>query len=430
MAEVVVVGTGYVGLTTGVCFAHLGHNVVCVDTDVKKVERMRAGEVPIVEEGLAELMAQGIASGRLRFAIEAAEVLPACEFVFLCLPTPERDDGSVDMSYIEAVAGRIGPMLAVNAVVVNKSTVPVGASKTVAGLLGRSDVHVASNPEFLREGTAVYDFLHPSRIVVGAENNEVCARVGALYKGVDAPVIFSDPVSSETIKYAANAFLATKISFINSIANICEHVGADIHTVVDAIGRDPRIGREFLQPGPGFGGSCFPKDTIGLVTLAAEAGYKFGLLESVIEANDQQLERVVEKVRRAVGGNLEGKLVAVWGLTFKANTDDRRHSPAITIARKLLLAGARLTVFDPTVAGAVPELEANAGGAVAVAPSAVGACAGADALVVLTEWREFAGASAVEVAGAMGNAQVVDARNLLDREAWRAAGFTYQGIGR
>ena len=376
MAEVVVVGTGYVGLTTGVCFAHLGHNVVCVDTDVKKVERMRAGEVPIVEEGLAELMAQGIASGRLRFAIEAAEVLPACEFVFLCLPTPERDDGSVDMSYIEAVAGRIGPMLAVNAVVVNKSTVPVGASKTVAGLLGRSDVHVASNPEFLREGTAVYDFLHPSRIVVGAENNEVCARVGALYKGVDAPVIFSDPVSSETIKYAANAFLATKISFINSIANICEHVGADIHTVVDAIGRDPRIGREFLQPGPGFGGSCFPKDTIGLVTLAAEAGYKFGLLESVIEANDQQLERVVEKVRRAVGGNLEGKLVAVWGLTFKANTDDRRHSPAITIARKLLLAGARLAVFDPTVDGSVPELEADGGGAVTVAPSAVGACAG------------------------------------------------------
>ena len=372
MAEVVVVGTGYVGLTTGVCFAHLGHNVVCVDTDVKKVERMRAGEVPIVEEGLAELMAQGIASGRLRFAIEAAEVLPACEFVFLCLPTPERDDGSVDMSYIEAVAGRIGPMLAVNAVVVNKSTVPVGASKTVAGLLGRSDVHVASNPEFLREGTAVYDFLHPSRIVVGAETHEVCARVGALYKGVDAPVIFSDPVSSETIKYAANAFLATKISFINSIANICEHVGADIHTVVDAIGRDPRIGREFLQPGPGFGGSCFPKDTIGLVTLAAEAGYKFGLLESVIEANDQQLERVVEKVRRAVGGNLEGKLVAVWGLTFKANTDDRRHSPAITIARKLLLAGARLAVFDPTVDGSVPELEADGGGAVTVAPSAVG----------------------------------------------------------
>ena len=263
MAEVVVVGTGYVGLTTGVCFAHLGHNVVCVDTDVKKVERMRAGEVPIVEEGLAELMAQGIASGRLRFAIEAAEVLPACEFVFLCLPTPERDDGSVDMSYIEAVAGRIGPMLAVNAVVVNKSTVPVGASKTVAGLLGRSDVHVASNPEFLREGSAVYDFLHPSRIVVGAENNEVCARVGALYSGVDAPVIFSDPVSSETIKYAANAFLATKISFINSIANICEHVGADIHTVVDAIGRDPRIGREFLQPGPGFAEVVFRKTPLG-----------------------------------------------------------------------------------------------------------------------------------------------------------------------
>ena len=266
--------------------------------------------------------------------------------------------------------------------------------------------------------------------MVGAENNEVCARVGALYSGVDAPVIFSDPVSSETIKYAANAFLATKISFINSIANICEHVGADIHTVVDAIGRDPRIGREFLQPGPGFGGSCFPKDTIGLVTLAAEAGYKFGLLESVIEANELQLERVVEKVRRAVGGNLEGKLVAVWGLTFKANTDDRRHSPAITIARKLLLAGAHLAVFDPTVVGAVPELEANAGGAVAVAPSAVGACAGADALVVLTEWPMFAGVSPVEVAGALGNAQVVDARNLLDREAWRAAGFTYQGIGR
>jgi UDPglucose 6-dehydrogenase len=328
------------------------------------------------------------------------------------------------MSYVDAVAKQIGPWLRPGTVVVNKSTVPVGTTRHVAQLLGRDDVFVVSNPEFLREGNAVADFLNPSRVVVGGDDASAVERVAKLYDGTNAPVIMCDATSAETIKYAANAFLATKISFINSIANICEHLGADVRVVADAIGRDPRIGGQFLQPGPGFGGSCFPKDTIGLVRLAEDAGYDFGVLKSVIEANDQQLARTVAKVRAAVGGSLHGAAVAVWGLTFKANTDDRRHSPAVEVVRRLVAEGAQVTAFDPTVSGVVPELPS-----VAVAKSAIEACRGVGALVVLTEWREFAMVSASSVQDVMAGATVVDARNLLDPDGWRAAGFAYQGVG-
>ena len=412
------------GLTTGACFSHLCHQVVCVDNDEAKVMALRDGRVPIVEDGLDGLVKHGLANGSLQFSIDAKASVASADYVFLCLPTPDLPNGSVDMSYVDAVATQIGPWLRSGAVVVNKSTVPVGTTRHVAQLLGRDDVFVVSNPEFLREGNAVTDFLNPSRVVVGGDDEGAVERVAKLYDGTNAPVIMCDATSAETIKYAANAFLATKISFINSIANICEHLGADVRVVADAIGRDPRIGAQFLQPGPGFGGSCFPKDTIGLVRLAEDAGYDFGLLKSVIEANDQQLTRTVEKVRVATNGSLDGVEVAVWGLTFKANTDDRRHSPAVEVVRRLLEAGAKVTAFDPTVVGPVPELPE-----LRLAPSPIEACRGAAVLVVLTEWAEFALIPPAEVGSVMAVSRVVDARNLLPWEAWRAADFEFRGIG-
>ena len=424
MAEIAVVGTGYVGLTSGACFSHLGHRVVCVDNVAAKIEALRNGRVPIVEDGLEDLARKGLAEGTLVFMTDTQAAVSSVDFVFLCLPTPDLPNGSVDMSFIDAVAAQIGPWLRPGTVVVNKSTVPVGTTRHVGKLLGRDDVFVVSNPEFLREGNAVVDFLNPSRVVVGGDDSDAVERVARLYEGTNAPVIMCDATSAETIKYAANAFLATKISFINSIANICEHLGADVRVVADAIGRDPRIGEQFLQPGPGFGGSCFPKDTIGLVRLAEEAGYDFGVLRSVIEANEQQLTRTVEKVRAASGGSLVGSQIAVWGLTFKANTDDRRHSPAVEIVRRLLDAGAEVTAYDPTVSGPVEELPH-----LGVASTALDACRRATALVVLTEWAEFGLVPPGEVRVAMLAPRVVDARNLLDSQRWRAAGFEFRGIG-
>jgi UDPglucose 6-dehydrogenase len=424
VAEIAVVGTGYVGLTSGTCFSFLGHNVVCVDNAASKVAALREGRVPIVEQGLEDLVRKGIEAGRLEFTTDTKAGVSAADFVFLCLPTPDLPNGSVDMSHVDDVAVQIGPWLRPGAVVVNKLTVPVGTTRRVAGLLGRDDVSVVSNPEFLREGNAVSDFLNPSRVVVGGDHLGAVERVAQLYEGTKAPVIMCDATSAETIKYAANAFLATKISFINSIANICEHLRADVRVVADAIGRDPRIGSQFLQPGPGFGGSCFPKDTIGLVRLAEDAGYDFGMLKSVIKANDQQLARTVAKVRGAVGGSLDGAKVAVWGLTFKANTDDRRHSPAVEVVRRLFEAGATVKAYDPTVTSWVDELPE-----LCVAPSAVEACRGAATLVVLTEWAEFSVVPPTAVAAVMAAPTVVDARNLLDVDAWTNAGFRYTGTG-
>ena len=424
MAEIAVVGTGYVGLTSGACFSHLGHNVTCIDSDQSKVQRLRRGEMPIVELGLDDLVKSGLASDRLKFTFDTKSGVANAEFVFLCLPTPDRPDGTVEMSFVEDVASRIGPWLRRGAVVVNKSTVPVGTTVRVAQLLGRGDVSVVSNPEFLREGNAVVDFLRPSRVVVGGDDRDAVEASAALYQGTGAPVVLCDATSAETIKYAANAFLATKISFINSIANICEHLGADVRVVADAIGRDPRIGNQFLQPGPGFGGSCFPKDTIGLVKLAEAAGYDFGVLKSVIEANDQQLERTTNKIVELAGGSVRDVRIAVWGLTFKAHTDDRRHSPALDICRRLIDMGARVVAFDPTVTGGVTEVEG-----LDIAHEPVAVCEGAAVLAVLTEWPEFGGVSAAEAGSVMSAKAVVDARNVLDQGAWIAAGFKFKGIG-
>jgi UDPglucose 6-dehydrogenase len=424
VSRIAVIGTGYVGLTTGACLAHLGHDVVCADIDPGKVDQLGRGEVPILEDGLDELVREGIDGGRLTFVLGAANAAADCEFAYLCVPTPQGDDGSADLSYIETAAREIGAALPPESVVINKSTVPVGSTRVVERALGRADVFVVSNPEFLREGSAVHDFLHPDRIVIGADDQSAAVRVASLYIGVTAPLIVTDPASAETIKYAANAFLATKISFVNAVAAVCEAVGADIGDVVLGMGYDKRIGHEFLRPGPGWGGSCFPKDTRAMVRIAEDAGYDFDLLKGVVAVNDEQFERVAQKVIDLAGGSVDGLLVAAWGLTFKARTDDLRESPSIEVLRRLVERGAKVRAYDPAVKGAVPGLD------VEVVDDPYEAVEGAEVLAVLTEWDEFRWLDLDQVAERMAARRVVDARNLLDRPALVRRGFEHRGIGR
>ena len=422
MSAIAVVGTGYVGLTTGAYLAHLGHAVVCADVVPEKVAMLSRGEIPIFEAGLEDLVKEGLEGGRLRFVLGAEHAVADAEFVFLCVPTPQGEDGSADMSHIQAAAHQIGPHLAAESVVINKSTVPVGSTRVVEEALGRSDVFVVSNPEFLREGSAVHDCLHPDRIVIGAEDQAAAGRVASLFENLQAPLIVTDPASAETIKYASNAFLATKISFINAVANLCEAVGADVREVVLGMGYDKRIGFEFLKPGPGWGGSCFPKDSRALVRIGEDAGYDFSLLKGVISVNAEQYERVVAKIQRHAGGDLRDVPVAVWGLTFKARTDDMRDSPSIEICRRLAARGAQLKAYDPTVTADLPGLT--------VTKDPYGACEGARVLAVLTEWDEFRWLDFRKIKDLMAEPRVVDARNLLDPAAMRRWGFTYEGIGR
>jgi UDPglucose 6-dehydrogenase len=442
---VAVIGVGYVGLPTAATLAHLGHRVTCGDNDPAKVAMLEKGQVPIVEDHLEDLVREGQAAGRLRFVVGAAAAVEGAEFVFLCVPTPQGDDGSADLSYVEAVAEEIGPHLLPGTVIVNKSTVPVGSTLVVERVLGRHDVTVVSNPEFLREGTAVPDSLHPERIVVGADDQSAAASVGDLFAGTHAPLLITDAATAETIKYASNAFLATKLSFVNAVAGLCEAVGADVRDVILGLGYDKRIGFEYLRPGPGWGGSCLPKDTRALVYIAEQAGYDFSFLKGAIVTNDQQFERVVAKVRAAVGDDLEGAVIAVWGLTFKAGTDDLRNSPAVEVVRRLVEGGAIVQAFDPTVSvadgrksGPIDGLAEFASGddglgltnLVRAFPDAYSACQGAVATVVLTEWDEFRWLDFAKVRATMAAPVVVDARNLLDPAQLRRLGFEYTGIGR
>ncbi|HVN50812.1 MAG TPA: UDP-glucose/GDP-mannose dehydrogenase family protein [Acidimicrobiales bacterium] len=424
MAEIAIIGTGYVGLTTGACFAHLGHSVVCCDVVPEKIERLSRGEIPIIEAGLEDLVREGLRSGRLRFAVGSAEAAASSEFAYLCVPTPQGVDGSADLSYIEAAAHEIAPVLAVGSIVVNKSTVPVGSTRRVEQALGRSDVFVVSNPEFLREGSAVNVFLHPDRVVIGSDHQAAAIRVASLYAGVPAPLMVTDPASAETIKYASNAFLATKLSFVNAVAALCEAVGADANDVVLGMGYDKRIGSEFLRPGPGWGGSCFPKDVQALLYIAREAGYDFDLLAGVVTVNEEQFNRIADKVVGMAGGSIAGRAIGVWGLTFKAGTDDLRESPALHICERLLRAGALVRAYDPTVKGPLaqlPDLE--------VVTDPYAACEGVEVLAVLTEWDEFKWVDLEKLGGVMARPQIVDARNLLDRSAITRHGFAYQAIG-
>src|SRR5918998_3140318 len=318
MSTIAVIGAGYVGLTSAACFAHLGHKVTCADVVAEKVERLSRGDIPILEAGMPELVREGIDGGRLNFVLGAGPAVAGAEFVYLCVPTPQCDDGSADLSYIRAAAAEISPLLSPECIVVNKSTVPVGSTRVVEEVLDRDDVRVVSNPEFMREGSAVHDCLNPDRIVIGSDDQAAAARVAELFESLKAPLVITDPASAETIKYASNAFLATKVSYVNALANVCEAVGADVREVVLGMGYDKRIGFEFLKPGPGWGGSCFPKDTRAMVRIAEDAGYDFGLLKGVITVNDEQYERMAAKVERMLACPVDGATVAVWGLTFKA----------------------------------------------------------------------------------------------------------------
>jgi len=424
---VAVIGAGYVGLPTAATLAHFGHRVVLAEREPAKLSALRAGRMPIVEAGLDELVAGVVAAGNLSFTESAVDAVAGAEFVFLCVATPQSADGSADLSYVEAAAKEIGDSLQSGAIVVNKSTVPVGSADMVERVIGRSDIGVVSNPEFLREGTAVVDSLNPDRIVVGANDARAAAKVGELFSSTRAPLIVTDATTSETIKYASNAFLATKLSFVNALAGLCEEVGADARDVLLGLGYDKRIGFEFLRPGPGWGGSCLPKDTRALLHIAGEAGYDFSLLAGAIASNDEQLSRVVGKVEAACGGSADGATIAVWGLTFKAGTDDRRDSPSLQIAHRLADLGGTIQAFDPTVevGSEAPDLHD-----LQLRADPYEAVAGAQVLVVLTEWDEFRWLDFSRVQATMAVPTIVDARNLLDPAAVRRMGFQYSGIGR
>jgi len=432
--RIAVIGTGYVGLTTGASLAHFGFRVACCDIDERKVEMLQRGVIPIVEDGLAEMVADGQESGRLTFHLGSTESVANADVIFLCVPTPQDDDGSADLTYVKLAATEIGPHLLPGAIVVNKSTVPVGSFHVVGEALGRSDVDVVSNPEFLREGSAVHDCLHPDRVVIGAENPAAAAKVAALYESLDTHIILTDPASSETIKYAANGFLAMKISFINSVAAMCEQVGADVAAVVAGIGSDGRIGPQFLNPGPGWGGSCFPKDSRALVSIARERGYDFSLMRGVIDINEQQYERMVSKITRATGrfahDRLDGVVVAALGLTFKAGTDDLRESPSLRILRDLERRGATIQAYDPTTTNELDEIQRARLSGFEVRTSVLDAVTGADVVAVLTEWPEFSEVDLSKMVEVMRGNHVVDCRNLLEPATVKAAGLTYDGVGR
>jgi UDPglucose 6-dehydrogenase len=431
--RIAVIGAGYVGLTTGACLASLGHHVVCADVNREKIARLREGTIPILEPRLAELVNEGMAAGRLKFVVGARDAIARVggdaddqvEVVFLCVPTPMGEGGAADLAAVEAVAHEVRDLLPRGCVVVNKSTVPVGTAARTKQLLGRRDVAVVSNPEFLREGSAVQDFLNPDRIVVGCDQQDAAERVAALYSRLGAPTLLTDAASAEMVKYAANCFLAMKLSYVNAMAELCERLGADVHEVTEGMGYDKRIGQSFLRPGPGWGGSCLPKDTHALLQISEAAGFDFPLLAASIDTNSRQGARMVDKVRAACGGSLDGKRIGLLGLTFKAGTDDLRDSPALAVAAGLRAEGAELTAYDPSCPAGVPGMTDG----ITVTEDPMLAAKDADAMVVLTEWPEFRALDWRSMACVAARRTVVDTRNLLDPDVLRRAGFSWVGVG-
>jgi UDPglucose 6-dehydrogenase len=422
--NIAVIGAGYVGLVTGAGLAGLGHRVRLGEADPDKVATLNEGRVPFFEANLDRLVSEGMADGLLTFHADNHDAVADAQVVIIALPTPPADDGSANLAVIDTALRDLAPHLAENAVVALKSTVPVGSvarfQQTLDDMGAASTV--VSNPEFLREGSAVGDFFGPDRIVIGSRNQEAAERLVEMYRSIQAPVLITDPSSSEMIKYASNAYLATRITFANALANLAEGVGADITDVLKGMGYDRRIGFHFLNPGPGYGGSCFPKDTQALVSIADDAGYDFSLLRGVIEVNDLQLERSVDKVAAAVD-SLAGSTIGLWGLAFKAGTDDVRESPAVKIGVKLAARGATVTAYDP----AVTTLSQDE---IRVVDDPVEAAKGADVLVVATEWPQFAGVDLRAVRSVMAGDAIVDLRNLLDSLAVRRLGLSYTGVGR
>jgi UDPglucose 6-dehydrogenase len=422
--RIAVIGAGYVGLVTGAGLASLGHEVAVGERDPHRLSALQSGSVPFYEPDLDRLVAEGIASGALTFHSSNRAVVRGAEIVFVAVPTPEGDDGGADTSIVVSVVEEIAPHLEPSALLVLKSTMPMGSAEGLRGYLrgAGSRAEVVTNPEFLREGSAVADFFKPDRIVIGGASQPAVERMTELYRKLDAPVVVTDSVSAELIKYASNAYLATRITFANAIASLCESVGADVRDVLLGMGYDRRIGFRFFDPGPGFGGSCLPKDTRALVAVAEEHGYDFALLRGVIEANEIQLDRMVAKVARAVGDSLAGTRIGMWGLAFKAGTDDVRQSPAVELALRLVAEGAAVTAYDPQVRIDLPGVDR--------APNAIAAVLDADVLVIATEWAEFQAVDFGDVKAAMSGTSIVDTRNILDPDAMRRLGLTYEGVGR
>ncbi|WP_217280091.1 UDP-glucose dehydrogenase family protein [Kibdelosporangium persicum] len=418
--RIAVVGTGYVGLTTGACLAALGHHVVCADIDQGKVDRLRHGLVDILEPGLDELVRRGLAAGNLEFVLGAANAVSAdTDVLFLCVPTPMGADGAADLRAVESVLAEVGDLLPAGCAVATKSTVPVGTTDRLRHMV---NVPIVANPEFLREGSAVDDFLNPDRIVVGSADREAAQRVGELYAALQAPTLVLDAASAEMVKYAANCFLAVKLSYVNAIAQLCDRVGADVREVTEGMGLDPRIGRSFLRPGPGWGGSCLPKDTNALLHVAESAGLDFALLRAAIEQNDRQRQDVVDRIRQACDGTISGARIGLLGLAFKAGTNDLRDSPAIRIADALIAEGAEVTAHDPAISGELPGMR--------LVDDPYEAVKGAIAVVVLTEWPEFRTLDWTRVAELMDGFTVVDTRDLLDGADLARVGLRWKAIGR
>lgn len=428
-----VVGTGYVGLVTGTCFAETGVDVVCVDINEEKVNKMKAGIVPIYEPHLDAIFERNIKQGRLKFTTELKSAIEGASVVFLALPTPPGEDGSADLSYILGVAEKLGPMLTDYKVIVNKSTVPVGTAQKVSAAIKANtsaEFDVVSNPEFLREGFAVDDFMKPDRVVIGTSSDRARKIMEDIYKPFvrqGNPIICMDEASSELTKYAANSFLATKITFMNEIANICEKVGANVDQVRAGIGSDTRIGKRFLFPGIGYGGSCFPKDVLALEKSASEVGYDFKILKSVMEVNSSQKTVIVTKIKTHFKNDLKGKHIAIWGLAFKPDTDDIREAPSIYIINQLLKEGAHITAYDPE---AMNNVKALFGDKISYALNHYDAIENADALVINTEWSVFRTPDFSLVSEKLNNKLIFDGRNLYDTSSMKELGYTYYSIGR
>ena len=431
--KITVVGTGYVGLVTGTCLAETGNTVTCVDIDENKVARLKGGKIPIYEPGLEKLFDRNLKEERLYFTTNLAEGIKEAQIIFLALPTPPGEDGSADLRYVLGVAEEIGKLLTDYKIIINKSTVPVGTADKVKEAIGRNykgEYDVVSNPEFLREGVAVEDFMKPDRIVIGTQSERAKKLLEQLYGPYvrqGNPIIFMDERSSELTKYAANSFLATKISFMNEIAQLCERLDADVDMVRKGIGSDDRIGKRFLFPGIGYGGSCFPKDVQALVRSSWEVGYDFRILDAVMDVNTRQKVHLVAKIKNYFDDNLQGKHFAVWGLAFKPNTDDIREAPALYIIEELIKAGASITAYDPEAMENVKNL---LGDKIAFSESQYDALKGVDALIIATEWNEFRTPDFLKIVSNMKQKVIFDGRNLFDVAAIKELGFYYESIGR
>ena len=431
--KIAVVGTGYVGLVTGTCFAETGNDVTCVDIDKIKVEKLSSGQITIYEPGLEKLFLRNVKEERLRFTTSLYDGIKDAEIVFLALPTPPGEDGSADLKYILGVAKDLGELMTDYKVIVDKSTVPVGTAEKVYAAISKTyvgDFDVVSNPEFLREGVAVEDFMKPDRVVIGASTERARKVMGELYGPFvrsGNPVIYMDVRSAELTKYAANSFLATKISFMNEVAQLCERLGADVDMVRRGIGSDDRIGKRFLFPGIGYGGSCFPKDVQALVKSSKEAGYDFQILNAVMDVNERQKLHLLPKIKNYFKNNLKGKRFALWGLAFKPNTDDIREAPALYIIDELLKEGAHICAYDPEAINNVRNLIGNK---IEYAENQYDCLEGADALIIATEWNEFRTPNFLKIVTALKNKVIFDGRNLFERDAIKELGFYYESVGR